>query len=127
MPTVYKHCRHELVRAKNSTDKSVPTIFEPSGDRYTADNLRRGIMALTEHLTIYKSAHDLCLYIEQVVRNFSRYHKYSLGADLRDGAREVLKLVLRQFKFGNWVRPSTSPSIDSGQAQGERRYCVTPD
>ncbi|MCI0453428.1 MAG: four helix bundle protein, partial [Candidatus Dadabacteria bacterium] len=49
----------------------------------------------TEHLPIYKSAYDLCLYFEQVVRNFSRYHKYSLGADLRDGAREVLKLVVR--------------------------------
>ena len=52
-------------------------------------------MAQTEHLPIYKSAYDLCLYFEQVVRNFSRYHKYSLGADLRDGAREVLKLVVR--------------------------------
>jgi hypothetical protein len=29
------------------------------------------------------------------VRQFSRYHKYSLGADLRDGARRVLRLVVR--------------------------------
>ena len=29
------------------------------------------------------------------MRNFSRYHKYSLGTDLRDGARRVLKLVVR--------------------------------
>jgi len=36
-------------------------------------------MAQTEHLPIYKSAYDLCLYFEQVVRNFSRYHKYSLA------------------------------------------------
>ena len=28
-----------------------------------------------------------------IVRNFSRYHKYTLGSDLRDGARRVLKLV----------------------------------
>jgi hypothetical protein len=33
--------------------------------------------------------------LEQVVKNFSRYHKYSLGADLREGARRVLKLVVR--------------------------------
>jgi hypothetical protein len=52
-------------------------------------------MAQTEHLPIYKSAYDLCLYFEQVVRNLSRYHKYSIGADLRDGARKVLKLVVR--------------------------------
>jgi hypothetical protein len=52
-------------------------------------------MAQTEHLPIYKRAYDLCLYLEQVVHNFSRYHKYSLGQDLRDGARQVLKLVVR--------------------------------
>ena len=44
-------------------------------------------MARTEHLPLYKTAYDLCLYLEQVVRNFSRYHKYALGADLREGAR----------------------------------------
>ena len=44
-------------------------------------------MAQTEHLPIYKKTYDLCLYFEPVVRNFSRYHKYSLGQDLRDGAR----------------------------------------
>ena len=52
-------------------------------------------MAQTEHLPIYKAAYDLCLYFEQIVRNFSRYHKYSLGQDLRDGARRVLKLIVR--------------------------------
>jgi len=52
-------------------------------------------MAQAEHLPIYKASYDLCLYLEQVVRSFSRYHKYTLGADLRDGARRVLKLVVR--------------------------------
>ena len=52
-------------------------------------------MAHTEHLPVYKGAYDLCLWLEQVVRGFSRYHKYSIGADLRDGARRVLKLVVR--------------------------------
>ncbi len=52
-------------------------------------------MAQTEHLPIYKQTYDLCLYLEQVVRNFSRYHKYSLGADLRAGARRALRLVVR--------------------------------
>jgi len=52
-------------------------------------------MAQTEHLPIYKASYDLCLYLEQVVRGFSRYHKYTLGADLRDGARRVLKLLVR--------------------------------
>jgi len=52
-------------------------------------------MAQSEHLPIYKASYDFCLYIEQVVRNFSRYHKYSIGADLRDGARRALRLVVR--------------------------------
>ena len=52
-------------------------------------------MAQTEHLPIYKAAYDFCLWCEQVVQGFSRYHKYALGADLRDGARGALKLVVR--------------------------------
>ncbi len=52
-------------------------------------------MAQTEHLPIYKSTYDLCLHLEGIVHNFSRYHKYTLGADLRDGARRALKLVVR--------------------------------
>ena len=52
-------------------------------------------MAQAEHLPIYKASYDLCLSLEQVVRSFSRYHKYTLGTDLRDGARRVLKLVVR--------------------------------
>lgn len=48
-------------------------------------------MAQTEHLPIYKAAYDLCLYLEQVVHKFSRYHKYTLGADLRDSARRALR------------------------------------
>ena len=52
-------------------------------------------MVQTEHLPIYKKTYDLCLYFEQIVRNFSRYHKYSLGQDLRDGARRALRLIVR--------------------------------
>jgi hypothetical protein len=52
-------------------------------------------MARSEHLPIYKASYDLCLYLEQVVHGFSRYHKYTLGSDLRDGARKALLLVVR--------------------------------
>ena len=52
-------------------------------------------MAQAEHLPIYKASYDLCLSLEQGVRSFSRYHTYTLGTDLRDGARRVLKLVVR--------------------------------
>jgi hypothetical protein len=35
-------------------------------------------MAQTEYLPIYKSTYDLCLYLEQVVHDLARYHKYAL-------------------------------------------------
>jgi hypothetical protein len=52
-------------------------------------------MARNEHLPIYKAAYDLCLWLEQVVRGFSRYHKYAIGSDLREGSRRILRLVVR--------------------------------
>ena len=52
-------------------------------------------MARSEHLPIYKAAYDLCLHVERVVQKFPRYHKYTLGTDLREGARRVLGLVVR--------------------------------
>lgn len=52
-------------------------------------------MARSEHLPIYKAAYDLCLYFEQVVHGFSRYHKYAIGAHLREGSLRVLRLVVR--------------------------------
>ena len=52
-------------------------------------------MARYEHLPIYKAAMDLTVYLEQVVRNFSRYHKYTLGSDLRQQSRELVTLIIR--------------------------------
>jgi hypothetical protein len=52
-------------------------------------------MAQSEHLPIYKAAYDLCLHLEQVVQGFSRSHRYTLGTELRDGARRALQLVVR--------------------------------
>ncbi len=52
-------------------------------------------MARYEHLAIYKSAFDFNLYVEQVARNFSRYHKYTLGSELRERARNIVKLIVR--------------------------------
>jgi len=51
-------------------------------------------MAQYEHLPIYKKAMDLAVYIENVVRGFSRYHKYTIGTDLRNLSREVVRLII---------------------------------
>lgn len=52
-------------------------------------------MARYEHLPIYKQAFDLAVYLQNTVRQFSRYDKYSVGADLRDLSRSILRLVIR--------------------------------
>ena len=52
-------------------------------------------MARYEHLPIYKSALDLTVHMERLVAGFSRYHKYSLGTELRAASRLVLMQVLR--------------------------------
>jgi len=52
-------------------------------------------MAQYEHLPIYKKAMDLAIYIENIVRGFSKYHKYTLGTDLRNISREVVRLIIR--------------------------------
>lgn len=51
-------------------------------------------MARYEHLPIYREAYDLTVHVEQVVRNFSRYHKYTLGTDLRNRMRAVLEQIV---------------------------------
>lgn len=52
-------------------------------------------MARYEHLSIYKVAIDLAVYMENGVRNMSRYNKYTLGTELRKHAIMALSLVVR--------------------------------
>ncbi|MCP4108876.1 MAG: four helix bundle protein [Desulfobacteraceae bacterium] len=64
----------------------------------SSDNLQFGSsenMARYEHLQIYKAAYDLNVYFEKTVRYFSRYNKYTLGTELRNSAREIVKLIIR--------------------------------
>ena len=52
-------------------------------------------MAHYLNLPIFKAAYDVALHFEKVVAGFSRYHKYTLGTELRNLSREVLKLVVQ--------------------------------
>ena len=52
-------------------------------------------MARYEHLPIYKKAFDLAVHCEKVVAGFSRYHKYTLGTELRNRSREIVQLIIR--------------------------------
>ncbi len=51
-------------------------------------------MARSEHLPIYRAAFDLAVHVEKIVRSFSRYHKYSLGTELRERSRRVLERIM---------------------------------
>jgi hypothetical protein len=52
-------------------------------------------MARYEHLPIYKQAMDVAVHFEKVVAGFSRYHKYTLGADLRNKSRGIVAQIIR--------------------------------
>mgnify|MGYP000123005703 CR=1 FL=1 len=52
-------------------------------------------MARYEHLPIYKQAMDVAVHFEQVVAGFSRYHKYTLGTELRNKSREIVSHIIR--------------------------------
>ena len=47
---------------------------------------------------IYRDAKRLLIMIEQAVMSFARYHRYSIGADLRQQAIKVLRLVHRALR-----------------------------
>ena len=65
-------------------------------------------MARYEHLPIYKKAFDFAKYIDKIVRNFSRYNKYTYGTELRNLSREILKDIIR----ANNAKDKTSYLID---------------
>jgi len=52
-------------------------------------------MAYYENLPIYKKAMELAIYLEKIVKNFSRYHKYSIGKDMRDISRKIVVLIIK--------------------------------
>ena len=51
-------------------------------------------MSRYEHLPIYKKSFDLWIWTETAVRSFSRYHKYTVGSDLRNQVRQIVKTVV---------------------------------
>ncbi len=51
-------------------------------------------MARYEHLPIYRDALNLAVHFEKIVANFSRYHKYTLGTEMRNASRQAVKLVI---------------------------------
>ena len=48
-----------------------------------------------DNLPIYKASLELCVYVETIVKSFDRYHKYTIGSDLRSYAKEILLSIHR--------------------------------
>ncbi|MBN1887428.1 MAG: hypothetical protein JW850_05540 [Thermoflexales bacterium] len=49
-------------------------------------------MARYEHLPIFHAAYELAVHVEKIVRHFSRYHKYTLGTELRNKSRGIYRI-----------------------------------
>jgi len=55
------------------------------------------------NLPIFKQALDLNTYIENAVRNFSRFNKYGIGNELRQKARAVLYGIYKIYFSKNKI------------------------
>jgi len=67
-------------------------------------------MAEYKNLPIYKKAFELLVFVENAVKSFSRYHKYTIGSELRVDAQKLvvdistLNAVSVQNKVGFLMR-----------------------
>ena len=52
-------------------------------------------MVIYENLAVYKSSFDLCKYFENIVKNFNKGHKFTIGADLKNKSRQIAMQVIR--------------------------------
>jgi len=42
-----------------------------------------------------RKAMEVVVYFENTVRHFSRYHKYTLGSELREVSRDIIRLIIK--------------------------------
>jgi len=54
-----------------------------------------------QHLPIWRDANRLLVAVEQVVRKFSRYHKYTLGTEMRRKAMHICQQIIRIYHAGS--------------------------
>ena len=62
-----------------------------------------GRFAMKINLPIWRDANRLLLSVERVVRRFPRYHKYTLGSELRQQAMLICRLIHRAWRERQWV------------------------
>ena len=65
-------------------------------------------MAGSEALPIYKSTLSLAVYMEQIVRGFEKYHKYTMGVELREKSKTLLFAINRVSMSDDKVKALTT-------------------
>jgi len=45
------------------------------------------------NLPIFKASLDLAVYLDSIVKNQDRYHRYTIGSDLREYSKQILFFV----------------------------------
>lgn len=78
-------------------------------------------MANYEHLPIFKKMMDLAVFMEQTVRHFSRYHKYTLGSELRTMCHEALALIVEANSLPGGMRGAEQQAT-GGTASGPQQW-----
>jgi len=72
---------------------------------------------------------DLAIYFENIVRDFSRYNKYTLGAEMRTKSRDIVKLIIK----ANSTKDRLPVLLESGKSKkskipelkAHRNHCQT--
>ena len=49
----------------------------------------------SENFPIFRKALELCVYMEEIVKSFDRYHRYTVGEDMRQMSKELLFIINR--------------------------------
>ena len=61
----------------------------------------------SRNLPIFKSALDLCVYLETIVKSFDKYHRYTIGEDMRKFSKDILFIINRVGLSNNKLQALT--------------------
>lgn len=78
-------------------------------------------------LSIWKDANALLLAIEQSVRHFPRYHKYTIGQEMRQQAMVICRLIVRSYHYKGARIQSVqllNEAIDDLKIQRAKELCA---
>jgi len=50
---------------------------------------------VSQDYPIFRSALELCVYIETIVKSFDKYHKYTIGEDMRKFSKDMIFIINR--------------------------------